>query len=75
MIKISEEKSCMYEPPKKDGWYLVVKLTDSGVCTYATSMEYTTEYGWNTSQTQTDSAIVFEDEAYVWTEIECKRGE
>ena len=72
MVKISEFKSCKYELPEKNGYYLVVGLKDDGICTYACALEYTKEYGWNTSLYYHDSVMTF-DEDYVWAEVECKK--
>jgi hypothetical protein len=47
MIKVSEFKSCVHEPPTETGSYLVVRLYN-GQLSYSSNLNYTTEYGWNT---------------------------
>lgn len=48
-IKIGEFKSVINEPPKENGKYLVVGFDSFGEFRYALELEYTTEYGWNTT--------------------------
>ena len=72
MFKFTEFKNCVTEPPKQDGNYLVFGLC-KGEFGYAQSMDYTLEWGWNTSKHSHNSPIDFRDRAeeftYYWTEV------
>lgn len=63
MIKVSEFKSCVNEPPRQNGEYLVVRFY-RGRCYMALHLDYTVGYGWNTSYSNTDHPIRFDDDAY-----------
>lgn len=39
------------ENPKKDGKYLLAAFTAGGALTHVSSVDYTTEWGWNTDRT------------------------
>ena len=49
MIKFTRWRSCLKTPPKKDGDYLVVRFDKDGNLNYASHLDYTVKYGWNTS--------------------------
>lgn len=73
MFKFSEFKSCKYELPKKDGTYLVIRMFD-GQLSYASALEYTVKYGWNTSKHSYFNPIKFDDshpfhEVTYWAEV------
>ena len=45
-IKFGEWKDCTVENPKTDGDYLIVGFYKNKI-TYATSLSYLVQYGWN----------------------------
>ena len=71
-IKIGEFKSVINEPPKEDGVYLVVGFDSFGKFSYALQLEYTTNYGWNTTYNDHSHAIVYEETSnrkFYWTTV------
>ena len=73
MFKFSEFKSCANDLPEKDGIYLVIRMFD-GHLSYASALEYTTTYGWNTSEHAHANPINFDDNDHLdkmacWAEV------
>lgn len=71
MAQFSEFKSCENDLPKKDGMYIIFRFVISEhlpLTYHIYTMEYTVEYGWNTSQRHHEHALKF-DEGEVWCEI------
>ena len=68
-IKLTECKSCMNEPPQKDGQYVVIRLY-AGQIASVMDIPYTVKWGWNTNDCSHDSVIDYTDEKgwrNVWT--------
>jgi len=72
MIKISRWRSCVNNPPKKDGDYLVIKLHNHKL-SYASKLPYTTIWGWNTYRDpwggEHSNRIEITDKSYLWAEV------
>lgn len=71
-IKIGDFKSVINEPPEEDGVYLVVGFDSFGKFSYALQLEYTTNYGWNTTHTDHSHVIVYEETSkrkVYWTTV------
>lgn len=71
-FSFSEFKSCEKEPPTTNGYYLVICLYRGEFTGYAQAIEYTTEWGWNSSKFNHDNVIPFTDDAdttYFWGEV------
>ena len=80
MIKLSDFKSCIDNPPTKDGSYMVIRLrknpfTDKKELSYGASLFYSVEHGWNVHQNSdgswyTEAQLNFDDEPdTVWAEV------
>ncbi len=80
MIKISDFKSCIDNPPTKDGYYMVIRLrenkfTNKKELSYGASLFYSVEHGWNVIQHYdgswyTEAQMSFEDEPDAfWAEV------
>lgn len=72
MFNFTEFKSCKDNPPTKDGRYLVIRMFN-GELSYAGSLPYTVEYGWNTFKDlfgyyNTNNKITFDNDT-VWAEV------
>lgn len=73
MFKFSEFRSCAHDLPEKDGTYLVIRMFNDRL-SYASALEYTTNWGWNTSEHAHDNPIDFNsghpfDEITYWAEV------
>ena len=71
-IEFGEWKSCVKEPPKKNGEYIVVCIFLGKSVTTLSKIEFTVEHGWNTSVNSGEYAIDYgadDDFVYYWTDI------
>lgn len=71
MFNFTEFRDCVIDPPKQDGHYLVIGVY-YGEVGYAHLLEYTVEWGWNTSKYNHASIIDFMDDenhTYHWAEV------
>lgn len=74
MIHFTDWKSCIEEPPEKNGEYLVVRFDECGNLAYACSIHYTTRLGWNTYEGSREPSKFFgKDDEYdrecLWAEV------
>ena len=75
LFDFTEYKVCGVEDPTEDGQYVVFRVYRSEYgdrLSSVTTLEFTTEYGWNANERCTDTVIDFtEDEDYlsVWTKV------
>lgn len=80
MIKVSEFKSCIDNPPTKDGTYLVVRMRknfyiEKPEFSYGAALEYYVGHGWNVHKDihghwDYGTRITFEDSPEtVWAEV------
>lgn len=70
-VTFSEFRSCS-EWPEKNGMYFVIGLYEGRFTGYATIIEFTTRWGWNTGNTSHDSPIAYKDydgHEYYWAEM------
>lgn len=69
-VNVGEWKSAWHEPPTEDGLYLVVSFRRySGKLSHGRVIEYTVEYGWNTTSYNHEFGISFENRDDVWTTL------
>lgn len=65
MIKVSEFKSCINEPPAVDGDYLVARIDYTRKEVYSGIMvHYTVAHGWNTYPDHWNNAVDYEGNAF-----------
>lgn len=74
-FNFTEWKSCVTEPPKTDGEYLVIGVYnsyDGYSFSHASNVEYTVEFGWNTNAHSNKHAIDYGADSrfeYFWSEV------
>lgn len=74
-IELGDFKNCVTERPDKDGVYLVLGFF-RGRCTYSSTIDYTVEYGWNTSvlangEKQIANAMDYVSDTHTYFWCEC----
>lgn len=81
MIKFAEWKSATYDLPKEDGVYIVLRFAEDGRCYSAMDVNYTVEYGWNTTRLLDGTVNAkhhfkyAEDENAFWTTVKMENEE
>lgn len=69
-VNVGEWKSAWHEPPTEDGSYLVVSFLTCGSLYSGSVLEYTVEYGWNTTPYNHEHGISYENRPdTIWTTL------
>lgn len=74
MIKFSEWKSVVTDPPKEDGDYLVLRFDNDGRCYSAGNISFLVGVGWNVhrfgDELSDKSRIIYkEDDTAIWAKV------
>lgn len=70
-VNVGEWKSAWHEPPTKDGIYVVATFSKNTGCLYTCiDMNYTVDFGWNTTKTDHTHGVDYTDRPNViWTTL------